>query len=227
MTESLIPRALDRLATKATLGATELDAALNVARQDLLVIQNGIDVVQLAAMRSKGPVDPQVDSELRQRIAARFVAALRSKPDYVQIRVIGLADEGRELVRADRGGGGGAARVVPDSELTQQGERDYVKRTMSLSRSDIYVSPIVPDTGTVPADRAAPVLQIGMSVRAPDGRPFGVAFIDFSLGPKFARIKAGIAGDNHLAIVNGAGDYLLDSIPQSDGASAARTGSRI
>ena len=37
VTEAAIPRALDRLATKAALGALGLEAALNGARQDALI----------------------------------------------------------------------------------------------------------------------------------------------------------------------------------------------
>jgi len=220
VTEAVIPRALDRLATKAALAVSELEAALTTARQDLLVIQNGITVQQLAAMRTVGPIIPQVDTELRESIAARFLSVLRAKPDYAQVRIIGAADGGLELVRADRGGAGGAARVVPDDELRPQGETDYVKRTMSLARSDLYVSPILPGADGGPGHSAISLFHIGMAVSAPDGRPFGIVVIDFNLGPKFERIRAEIARDYRVAVVNAAGDYLLDSGPRREIASA-------
>jgi PAS domain S-box-containing protein len=227
VTEAVIPRALDRLATKAALGASELEAALTSARQDLLVIQNGITVQQLAAMRTVGPIVPQIDSELRENIAARFLSVLRAKPDYAQLRIIGAADGGLELVRADRGGAGGAARIVPDDELRPQGENDYVKRTMSLARSDLYVSPILPGADGDPGHSAISPFHIGVSVSAPDGRPFGIVVIDFNLGPKFERIRAEIARDYQVAIVNAAGDYLLDSAPRREVPSGARATARI
>ncbi len=222
VTAAVIPRALDRLATKAALGASELEAALTAARQDLLVVQNGITVQQLLAMRAVGPIIPQVDSELRESIAARFLSVLRAKPDYAQLRIIGAADGGPELVRADRGGAGGAARVVPDNELRRQGDSDYVKRTMLLARSDLYVSPILPGADGDPGHSSP--FQIGVPVLAPDGRRLGIVVIDFNLGPKFDRIRAEIVRDYRVAIVNAAGDYLLDSAPRRDippGASAA------
>ena len=49
VTEAAIPRALDRLATKAALGAFGLEAALNGARQDALMIQGGVAASGLAA----------------------------------------------------------------------------------------------------------------------------------------------------------------------------------
>ena len=65
VTESLIPRALDRLETKAALGATELEGALITARQDLLVIQNAVGVPQRVATRSISPIAPEADAQLR------------------------------------------------------------------------------------------------------------------------------------------------------------------
>src|SRR5207253_3084504 len=114
----------------------------------------------------------------------------------------------------DRGGAGGAARIVPDGELTQEGERDYFKRTMSLSRPDVFIAPIPPDTNSDPSHVATPLLHIGIPLSAPDGRPFGIAVIDFNLGPKFERIRAEIAKDYLVAIVDAAGSYLLNSMPR-------------
>jgi PAS domain S-box-containing protein len=211
VTVAVVPRALDRLATEAALGATEIEAALNGARQDLTVIQGGVTVAQMVAARAKGPVALQADAEIRKSIATRFLSLLKVKPEYVQLRIIGAADGGRELVRADRGGPGGAARIVPDGELRQRGDREYVRRTLSLSPPEVYVSPVVLTNGESPGQPAAPTLQIAVPLPAPDGKPFGVVVIDFGLGPKFDGIKAEIVRDDRVAAVNAAGDYLLDS----------------
>ena len=53
--EVALPRALDRLATQATLSASKLEAALNGVRRDVLMIQSGIGVAQLAAARTTAP----------------------------------------------------------------------------------------------------------------------------------------------------------------------------
>ena len=225
VSESLIPRALDRLGTKAALGATELEGGLAGARQDLQVIQNAVGVQQLVATRSAGPIVPQADAQLRQSIAGRLVTALRGKPDYDQLRIIGAADGGQELVRVDRGGPNGTARIVPDSELRPQGERDYVKKTMSLAGVNVYVSQSRPDTNGDP--NAPLLLYVGMPLASPDGRPFGLVLVDYDLGPKFERIRSRIAGTNQVAIVNSAGDYLLDFGPGRAIASGDKAVARI
>ncbi len=211
VTESLVPRALDRLGTKAALGAIELEAALTGARQDLLVIQSAVGVQQLVATRSAGPVVPQADAQLRESIAKQLVAALRGKPDYVQ-----FALSEWPTVEAKSCASTGKGRTVrrasfADSELRPRGERDYVKKTMSLAGAAVYMSQIQPET-----DRATQPDRFCFTwaCRCPhDGTPFGIILIDYDLGPVFEHIRSRIAGTNQVAIVNSAGDYLLDFGP--------------
>jgi PAS domain S-box-containing protein len=226
VTESLIPRALERLETKAALGATELDGALTTARQDLLAIQNTVGVVpQRVATRSIAPIVPEADAQLRAGTAERFVAALREKPAWHQLRIIGATNGGRELLRVDRGGANGTERIVPDSELRPQGEDEYVKRTMSLAGADVYASQILPDRS---GDPTAPLLlHIGMQLPAADGRPFGIILIDYDLGPQLEHIRSRIAGSNQVAVVNAAGDYLLDFGPGRRLASGDKATARV
>ena len=80
VTEAVIPRGLDRLATEAALGATEIEAVLSGARQDLMLIQGGAMVTQMVATRSKDHGALQADAEIRRNIAARFLPLLKIKP---------------------------------------------------------------------------------------------------------------------------------------------------
>src|SRR6266849_9736962 len=61
VTEAGIPRALDRLATKAMLNATKLETALNVARQDILIIQGSTGVIQMGVERAANPFEQLSD----------------------------------------------------------------------------------------------------------------------------------------------------------------------
>jgi len=209
VTEAGIPRALDRLATKAMLSATKLETALNVARQDVSVIQGMTGVVQLGVMRAANPFEQVPDAPLREGIAARFLGALSAKPEYSQFRIIGVADGGRELVRVDRRGPGGTSRIVPETELIQAGEHDYFKNAVGLSKSDVYVSPVELQRDTGTESTPAPMLHVAIPLWTPNGQPFGIGVIDFDLRAMFDRIRAEGAGENQVFIVNGAGNYLL------------------
>jgi PAS domain S-box-containing protein len=209
VTEAATPRALDRLGTKAMLSAIKLEAALNVARQDVSVIQGMTGVVQLGVVRAANPFEQVPDAPLREGIAARFLGALSAKPEYSQFRIIGVGDGGRELVRVDRRGPGGTPRVVPETELIQAGERDYFKNAVSQSKSDVYVSPVELQRDTGTESPPAPMLYVAIPLRTPNGQPFGIGVIDFDLRATFDRIRSEAAGENQVFIVNGAGNYLL------------------
>src|ERR1700738_2194143 len=91
ITQAAVPRALDRLATKAVLCASKLEAALNVARQDVMVVQGSTGVIQMGMARATNPLEPVSDMPLREKIAARFLAALAAEPGYSQLRILGIA----------------------------------------------------------------------------------------------------------------------------------------
>ena len=222
VTEAAIPRVLDRLATQAALSAAKLEAALNGARRDVLMIQSGAGVAQLAA---GVPTTQPAEKQIRESIEVRFASILRATPEYAELRIIGAADGGRELVRVDRRGPGGASRAVPDADLIRVGERDYFKRTIDLAKPDAYVSPIGSEADGSPG-RAA-IVRVAMPLQAPDGRQFGISVIDFDFGPEFDRIRSEGNSGIQVFIVNGAGDYLVYSDRTREFASATGAQERI
>jgi PAS domain S-box-containing protein len=227
VTEAGIPRALDRLATKAMLNATKLETALNVARQDIVVIQGSTGVIQMGVERAANPFEQLSDTPLRNSIAARFLAVLVAKPEYAQLRIIGVADGGRELLRVDRRGPGGVPRIVPEAELIQTGERDYFKRAIGQPKSDVYVSPVElqKDSGT--ENPPVPMIHVAIPLWTPNAQPFGISVIDFDLAPAFDRIRAERTGENLVFITNRAGDYLLHPDRSRESAFEAGTPVRI
>src|SRR5229473_1996374 len=209
ITQAAVPRALDRLATKAVLCASKLESALNVARQDVMVVQGSTGVIQMGVARAANPLKPVSDLPLRESIAARLLAALAAKPEYSQLRVIGVANGGRELLRVDRRGPGGAPRIVPEAELVQTGERDYFKRAIGQSKSDVFVSPIELQKEGATEGPAVPLLHVGVPLLTPSGQPWGISVIDFDIGPKFDRIRVEGGRENQVFVTSATGDYLL------------------
>ena len=59
------------------------------------------------------PIDGVSEKIWRDRLASRFAAELEAKPAYAMLRIIGLDDDGRELVRVDRAGPNDTVRIVP------------------------------------------------------------------------------------------------------------------
>jgi PAS domain S-box-containing protein len=225
VTEAAVPRALDRLGTKAMLTATKLETAISVARQDVAVIQGMTGVMQMGVARAANPYEQVSDTSLRESIAARFLGALAAKPEYSRFRIVGVADGGRELVRVDRRGG--TPRIVPEAELVQLGERDFFRRAIGQPKSGVYVSSVELQKETDTEGPPAPMLHVAIPLWTPNGQPFGICVIDFDLGKKFDRIRAEGAGEGQIFVVNEAGDYLLHPDRRREFAFEAGTPVRI
>lgn len=207
--DAVLPRALDRLVTKAMLIASNLETVLNNVGQDVSTFQNSNGVAQLGVARTAFPFVPESDREIRGSIASRLSRVLKAKSEYAQIRIIGVADGGRELVRIDRGGPGGAIRIVPDAELMQVGEQDYFKRAIGLPKYSVYASPIeLRENGGADLP-ATPILYVAVPLWTANEQLLGVAVIDVDLGARFDRIRAEKTAEVQVFLANGAGDYLL------------------
>ena len=172
------------------------------------------------ARRSKGscgrriaddvdPVTGTPSDVFKKRIASRFVAELSAKPEYSQFRIIGIADGGRELVRVDRMGPGGAIRTVPESELQRKGDRDYFKAAIQLPAGQLYASPIDFNQEDGGFEKPyVPTLRVAAPIVAANGDKFGILIVNVDMRPAFDQIRnAGREGD--LYVVNEQGDYLV------------------
>src|SRR5689334_18786043 len=200
------PRVLDRIETHAKLVAAEIESYVAGARTDVASFRDAPGFLALIRATRAGGVDPDgvaVDV-WRGRIASRFLAVVEAKPAYAAFRFIRAEDDPREIVRIDRFGPDGAARVVPDSELQAVGEQDYFKETMRLRPGEIYVSPV--DLGADNETRAAtriPTMRVATPIYfGRDATPFGILIVDIDMRPAFERARASVRPGEQLYIVN-------------------------
>ncbi|MGE0474857.1 MAG: ATP-binding protein [Nitrospirales bacterium] len=73
-------------------------------------------------------------------LAALFKEILKTKPHYDQIRLIGIADQGKEIIRVERKPDG--IRIVKESDLQQKGTHDYFTETLQNPPGRVYFSKI-------------------------------------------------------------------------------------
>jgi hypothetical protein len=111
-----LPRGLDRIDTRTRVLAAELEAGVRAARADVVGFSSAVAAEGIIRSRLAGGIDPidgTSEAAWRARMASRYAAELAAKPSYRAFRIIGLDDAGREIVRVDRSGPGGAIRVCP------------------------------------------------------------------------------------------------------------------
>jgi PAS domain S-box-containing protein len=215
----VLPRALARIDSDARLLALELEASVRGARADVLGFRasDGIARIVQASLAPAGSADRAALPDLRARFASRLTGELAAKPNYAQFRIIGIANGGREIVRVDRSGPGGAIHVVPEAELQAKGDSGYVQRASSLPPGEVDISPVElnQEQGAIETPHM-PVIRAAAVIHAPDGQPFGIVAIDVDLRLAFARIRAAAPSDAIVYLVNERGDYLVHPDPSRE-----------
>ncbi|MFC5326836.1 PAS domain S-box protein [Bradyrhizobium oligotrophicum] len=222
---ALLPRALDRIEAHSRLMATELENYVSGARNDLASYRASPNLGTLIRTLKTGGVDPREGlpaQSWRERVATRYFAELQAKQTYAMIRVVGIENNYRELIRVDRLGPGNAVRIVPENELITRGERNYIKETLSLAPGGIRISPIILDGNTTDPKTGVPMLCVGTPVFSPDGKPFAILMLDLDMRPVFAHLRNAARPGAQLYVVNARGDYLFH--PESDREFASKRG---
>jgi len=113
----------------------------------------------------------------RSRLQTIFTAYAQSNPDVTQVRLIGLADGGRELVRVDRQGD--STMAVPDRQLQAKADTVYFQAIRQLGAGQTYVSDINlnRENGEV-QQPITPTVRIGTPVFDSDGSLFGMLVVN-------------------------------------------------
>ena len=211
-----IPRALDRIGTRALVNATELEATMRGLRGAANAFRSApvLDAIVRASEAGGTHPDGTPLSQLRGLLARRFVAELTANTDYSQFRLV--AADGREMVKVGRTQPGEVIRIFPDAELHHESGSDYFARALRVSATGaVDISPVElkRERGEVVTPHA-PVIRAGAPVLSSDGKRFGTVIIEVDLQRPFARIEARRQAGGQIYIVNEQGDYLLHPDPK-------------
>lgn len=142
-----------------------------------------------------------------QLLAQDYYSLIQSKPDFSQIRFIGVDDQGKELVRVDRLKD--SCRIAKKSELQAKGDRAYFLEALALSTEDIYFSDIDlnRDFGKISIPHM-PTLRVAKPIYR-SGEKVGVIVINTNLTKLFDNLKNLVNEDYALRMVNANGYYIM------------------
>lgn len=210
-----IPTELARLRSHARMLISEVDQVATATAADAVAMARA-PALRMVIASASAPTSPGAPgaADPREQLAALMAAQLEAKPAYVQFRLIGVADGGREVVRVDRSGPGGAIRVVPNDGLQRKGDRDYVRRAIALSPGSTSLSPIDlnQERGAIDVPHL-PVLRVSTPVATVDGETYGIVVINVDMRPALARVRAGVESGVAVRVVDADGNYLLHPDP--------------
>ena len=164
----------------------------------------------LRAIQNKGkdPIGGSNTKQWENRLATIFKEMLHSKKDYVQIRYIGVANKGKELIRVDRDRG----RVFrkKKGELQEKFERSYFKKTLALSERRVYLSPI--NLNRERKKIAIPhqlVIRAAVPIYDNKGQAFGFVIINMLANRLFHSLMKLEKQGKTIDIINDKGNELL------------------
>jgi PAS domain S-box-containing protein len=214
------PRVLDRIETHSRLIASDLQSHVRGAPADIASFRSAAALNGLIRGHLAGgtdPIDGVSEKTWQQRITERLAAELDAKPAYSQFGILGIENDGREVVRVDRSGPNGAVRIVPEAELQRKGDQAYFKDTIKLGAGEIYVSvlDLNQENGTIETPHV-PTLRVATPVFASSGKPFGIIIINVDMRRAFDRVRSSVRPGGKIYVVNKRGDYLVhpDSTPE-------------
>jgi PAS domain S-box-containing protein len=211
----ILPRVLDRVEAHSRRVAFYLQSYVGGARGDIASFRSATALVGMLRAHSAAagidPVDGLSEKTWRERIAERLLAELEAKPTYSQFRVIGIADGGREIVRADRSGPGGAVRLVPDAQLQRKGDRPYFRETIGLQANEIYVSALDlnQENGFIETPHV-PTIRVATPLPGSDGKLLGIIIINVDMRPALERVRSSSRQGGEIYAVDKEGDYLVN-----------------
>jgi signal transduction histidine kinase/DNA-binding response OmpR family regulator len=148
----------------------------------------------------------------REMMEEEFLAVAAGKPAYFQVRLIGLEDNGREVVRVDRTPEG----VVPmaTERLQQKGGRDYFQEALAAEAGAVSLSELNlnRDFGKIDVPYI-PTLRASVAIRDDIGELFGMVVINVDLRGLLDALSKQTAPGVQLMLANARGDYLLHPDP--------------
>ncbi|KJV27513.1 deoxyuridine 5'-triphosphate nucleotidohydrolase [Aquitalea magnusonii] len=148
----------------------------------------------------------------RDELAQAFAAMLALHPEYLQVRLIGAADNGLELVRVDSRSG--LTERVDGGDLQEKGHFPYVFETLALPAGQIYQSSIEVNHERSSHDaEGRPGLMVATPLPRSDGQPGGLLVINLDLERLLGQLRSDLPKDYQLYLANRWGDFLVHPDP--------------
>jgi signal transduction histidine kinase/HAMP domain-containing protein len=206
--EALIEKEVEILGNELEMDAHDVLARLKAVRHDVQFLTKTPPVQGIIRAQSANGVDPfdgSTEAIWKNRLVDTFKELIRGNPDYVQVRFIGLSDDGREIVRVEQRGETILSTGIPD--LQKKGSTEYVQKTLLLQKGQLYLSEVTLNREfnkvVVPHK---PVMRLAAPVfNDATGSVFGIVVINLDFGLILDRIARN--GDNYF-VTNSAGDFL-------------------
>ena len=217
----MLEREIARLSLEAQNIENAFLTSVDVLAGDVRILQQLPPIQGIIRSVQHGGIDPLDGSTLalwRERLETIFLSLLTPRSPYVQLRYIGVAEGGRELVRVNRHQQGDI-EVVDQEDYQQKANESYFEGIQNRGVGDIYFSPVTlnREHGEVQVPYL-PVLRAGMPVFDSASQLFGMLVVNVAFDKWVKDIVLRLKLDDSLYIMTDQEDYLIyhpDRLEQS------------
>ena len=198
----LTEQTVESLSAHVTREARILEASLQSTKSDVLMLASTQAARRLPSVTRAGE-----KKLLQWELQRLFETLMRQNPAYTQVRLIGWADGGRELVRVNQLDGN--LTFVPPDSLQRKGERYYYRETMKLAPGEIFVSKVDlnREQGVIVTPHQ-PVVRIASPIIDDDNTIAGIVIINIDFNVLLRDVTP-LGEGGFVVLTNEGGDYLF------------------
>ncbi|TDH37958.1 sensor histidine kinase [Pseudohoeflea suaedae] len=210
------PVVFESLKARAGILADGVTDYVSGSKEDVMMMADLPAVRATAKLkRTGGTIDGRDYAAWRSQLAAEMLALIKAKHSYAQIRLIGLDDDGRELVRVQRNLSTDATMIVPDRDLQSKGGRDYFRDAVSMPVGALYVSQVSynREQGRIELP-AWPTLRLATAIHDDNDVPLGLVVINLHLEELFTQLPKGGFRGGEVYLLDENGYYLISPNPE-------------
>ncbi|NBF08145.1 response regulator [Pseudomonas sp. Fl4BN1] len=144
----------------------------------------------------------------KHQLEQLYSAYLETNPHYLQARLIGVANNGKELVRVEHKAG--TVLVTPADQLQFKGDRDYFQASSKLRQGQVYTSEfnLNRELGKLELP-IVPTVRVATPIYANDGSLFGIVVLNIDSNAILPQVGERLPDNYSAYIVNQEGDFLL------------------
>lgn len=147
-------------------------------------------------------------ADLRPIISTYFENLIHIRPEYAQLRFIGIDNNGKEIVRVNRTTDG--TELVPPDQLQEKGGETYFKDSLSLKQGESYFSraTLNREYNKIDPDRVVMIRNL-VPVMDGKGQLFGFIVINANYESLLKLSLSTLKIQGSLMVTNDAGDYMI------------------
>lgn len=204
-----------RLSSQTHLRINALRETINNLQRNVRFLTSVPPVQGIVRATLNGGFDAQENSSLeswKNRLSSIFVGFTTANPNVIQIRFIGIANGGKELLKIDRNAG----QILLSSplELESKDTQKYFQETIQLKQGEVYISDIhLNRENNQIALPHLPIVRASTPVFSSDGKLFGIIVITSKADGLMSALDDNLFKDFKAYLTNSDGDYLQSPIP--------------